>query len=679
MPHERGGDVKKIFDYNAKKIPCGIIGRARELAWPCEMFRITLPKLKRVEDSDFNPLEMCVLKLLAYGRYEAETLAEETCLPLDLIELILLRLYEHEKIDEYNQLSSNARNEIEKLNTKDTTPTDYETCVIFRECIDGVLLPFIKDNDDAKPVELEDDFTLKGSIRLRELFPSQKTFPTPTVNDIISALRTMARRHKVSNDDYRIPPVEYISVIPDGPCALRVRMVIQRNSDWRILNPFGKGFTPELEPVYDNLLERNQEEANSFRQWQMKNKGERPVRQSGERDRKVEPYETEENRSSYPELLSALRRADGVYAALEWALYYALQEVPFKPIVQSLQIDTRENIVKRLSEASNDLELEVEPRLLSWLVPTEGKLQSFLEHEDAQMGVVLPLAIFAAHADSNSMFHKVAKAHPNLVPRISALKERRDIKAHGKNRMEQIYGEDDCAFMQDVVTTLLPSIIFSSSPTEKKDDKNTSADIRFDARLALQDFFGVAVFNRMDSNLQENLLRAEIFQQEHASEPTKEETTKAQETSSSSDSIAERIDALPCINALYAAAQCAFRPFLVGGEQPASATIDAAAQKAENVGFGEMPESLRTVRQDMLQRTLDGDDQTLGASVIAWLLLADNDLLQQVAKTLPSFFSDIDNLLTLRGHGNQSSMMQEKEINAHCKAIYKLINTIMEA
>ena len=83
--------MKRVYDFNAKTQASGFVGHPREIEWPCEMFRITMPKVKKREEQEFNPIEVCVLKLLSYGQYEPNDLANETCLPKDLIEVILLR------------------------------------------------------------------------------------------------------------------------------------------------------------------------------------------------------------------------------------------------------------------------------------------------------------------------------------------------------------------------------------------------------------------------------------------------------------------------------------------------------------------------------------------------------------------------------------------------------------
>ena len=79
----------KLLDYG-KLNPFGdTVGGVRHLAWPVNAYRVTLPKSS--DDGDgLNPFERVVLKLLnAVGAMTDRALADETCIPLDLVKGIL--------------------------------------------------------------------------------------------------------------------------------------------------------------------------------------------------------------------------------------------------------------------------------------------------------------------------------------------------------------------------------------------------------------------------------------------------------------------------------------------------------------------------------------------------------------------------------------------------------------
>ena len=204
-------------------------------------------------------------------------------------------------------------------------------------------------------------------------------------------------------------------------------------------------------------------------------------------------------------------------------------------------------------------------------------------------------------------------------------------------------------------------MIFFSDSKEIKSNDDTIFDMKFNARRSLQEIFGVAQFNNMDSILQEYLIQTELFLQLNTKEYSGDES----------------IDALMCITNLYAAAECAFRP-LIEENHEIFTSIEAIEEKTKKAGFGNLPVALKTIRPDLLQKTLDGNDQTLGASVVVWLLQANPDDLEQIFVRIPLFLADISRLLTLRGHGNQICKIRKSDLRQICTSIYKIIDTIKE-
>ena len=654
--------MMKIFDFNAEKTPAGTVGKVRELAWPCKMFRVTLPQYKKGEGREFNIFERCVLKLLSCARYEPKDLAEETCLPGDVIQAILLRLYDSSMIDENNQLSDGAREKLRDMDN-DSIPAEYLTYAVFRERVGNEFLPMLIDaNLPAEEVSDDGSSIKKGEkeLKLYEIRVDKRGVQNNiSIENIVSILNAMNRRRNFAGGAYHIPKAKFISISQHSEnCKLRVRMALQKNGDWRILNPFGAGWSSELESVYTKLLAQNGGERENLKKWQESNK---QCRQSPKKnpEKTPQPFDTPENRSDYPELIAALsRREMDVYAALEWALFYALQRVDVKKFIHLFQIGTGGESESFLANAIRDL-TGGEMRAIH--APRPGKLKSFTDGKIAEMQVVLPLAILCARENPLFSFNRALKARPECLSKIYGLKERRDAKRHGKNKWSEIYNEEDYEFMRDFITLLLPTVIFSDSGANKNSDENESIDIRLQARISLQNEFGVYEFNSMDNILQEKLISAEIFKQDYAN-------------------VKGEFDALSGINHLYAAVQRAFHLALAvaGNIAGRGASMEMAKQKAMDVGFNEFPASLSTVRHEMVQKTLDGDDQTLGACVIAWLLLSDIDVLRKARLRCPSLLNDADRLLNLNKHANQTCIMDEDMLKDIYTSIYKIIKTIME-
>ena len=114
----------KLLDYGKPAPFGGIIGRPRHLAWPVNAYRVTLPRV--LDDGDgLNAFERVVLKLLdAAGRMDADALADETRIPVDLVKSVLLRLQDKKLIDEHHAI-------IERKREEERAPV-FVTVLVFR-------------------------------------------------------------------------------------------------------------------------------------------------------------------------------------------------------------------------------------------------------------------------------------------------------------------------------------------------------------------------------------------------------------------------------------------------------------------------------------------------------------------------------------------------------------------
>ncbi len=675
--------MKKVFDFNDGPMPTGVLGRPLELAWPCRMFRVTMPRIKRgAEDGRFNAFERCALKLLDCGLCGPKELAEEMCLPPDFVKAILLRLFDRGAIDKSYRVSDSAREELLGIHESETTDgkptsetTEFETAVVFRECIGGSLLPVVR-KAQLKSEEIDEQGRLKDKnngkkIRLHTLHLSNpQAFQSPPEGkDVVAAVKTMSRQTKGVGMSSAMPLAGKITVSPDGEfCHLRATMLLQQSSEWRIRDPFGFGWSRELETAYMGLLDQDKKEAAGFLEWKKRNAvPSRGKSQEHAGERKPEPWDTPENRSAYPELLAALERSRGsdAYAPMEWALFYTLQRIDVSEILELLLKNTPETNKKSIEEAA--CELTGVPNAARHIYsPVPGKILSFRDRGEGEMQVVLPVALLAARKNDRFPFRSFLRGHPDCLQHILKIKELRDADRHADTNWKTVFDKEHIAFMQSFVASLLPGMRFPGTPPTPMHDAEAERDERLEATIRLQEFFGVSAFDRMDGTLRERLLRAEMFSRSLGDCGEKEGTFA---------------DAMPCLNTLAAAAQCAFRPLFTGRNpgDPKSDFAAVAEKRAVEAGWKELPHTLKTVRAEMVRQTLEGNDKTLGASAVAWLLRADDGTLRWAASRHKTLLHDLDTLLAKNKHGNQRCPMPAEELEKLCKSIYNLVKTITEA
>ena len=191
-------------------------------------------------------------------------------------------------------------------------------------------------------------------------------------------------------------------------------------------------------------------------------------------------------------------------------------------------------------------------------------------------------------------------------------------------------------------------------------DKDVHGDALLDARASIQVELGFKLFNRLGTNLQDRLVHAERFFL----------------------SCHDGDDALAYVLDLCAAVQASFEGVLVGKLPPD--TNDAqlnrmAESKAIEAGFcAVLPESLLTVKTLAVRQTLQGGSQSLGACVIAFFLVSDEDVLTSIHGVQPSFVDDMASLIIRRGHGNEPLPLPKGGIGHLRKAALTTIRTLME-
>lgn len=650
----------KLLDYGRLHPFGDTIGRPSRLAWPVSIYRVTLPKTSNDSDG-LNPFERVILKLLdAVGAMDAGAIADETCIPLDLVKSILLRLQDKALIDMHNAVIEQEQDNSES--EKEKTPV-FVTAILFRELATGKILPFLHFLNDRNPLRkrAEEKF-----VQVVSANQANKQC-VPVARDVISALRAMKKRSRALGNDDKIPAVQQITIAKHSEQNyLNCPIAIQKSDgEFRIADPFGNGFSLLLERAFEQLLEQDDKLAGWLSNWKESLRNPYPLKQDGPDQRSKEPFDIEANRQRYPNLVASMRPSRNtpfrsisqIHASIEWAFFYACSHRPFHNVITTLKFTEQLEHSALLGNAAQSVGLELPE---SGFRPiSEGKLLAF-QNGQAEFGTVLAIAILQAEKDESHPLRRIATSHPDLIGHLLDIKRNRDEKGHGKGRA----GESDIelpgdALMREVIHTLLPDISFASSPVAGP-GMDVRADSLLDARVSIQSEFGFKAFNRLGASLQDRLIHAERFWL----------------------SCKDGDDAIAFAYDLYAAVQSAFEKELVGKLPPDTSDsefVSAAGKKAANANLCEaLPERLRTVKILAIRQTLQGAGQTLGSCIIAFLLVSDSDTLHAIADSQPSFLDDIETVIAKRGHGNEPQPLPKADIAKLRKASYSTIKTLLE-
>ncbi|MER2512942.1 MAG: hypothetical protein ABTQ25_11105 [Nitrosomonas ureae] len=648
----------KLLDYGKQNPFNDTIGRPRKLAWPVSVYRVTLPRESQDKDG-LNAFEHVVLKLLdACGAMDASELALETCIPLDLVKGILLRLQDKEHIDEYNFVIK--REGEENANEGDIAPV-FATALMFRELATGKILPFLHWLSEGNPLlkkeGREKDYR---TVCLNDIHFSS----TPTERDVIQALRAMKKRMEAFGIEYQSPAIKQIKIFAEpGHYHLDCPIAIKKSdSEFRIADPFGCGFSLILEGAFEELLERDDNTAEWLLAWKQQL---RTPYMEDQGAKLKELFETEANLRRYPKLIANLRPSGkaqfrnlaNIYASIEWALFYSCCVRPFKNPVAILRLSEQSQHPVLLEQAAESIGLE--KTLKDFRPIRAGKLLKFEEGE-AELETVLAISILQAQGDALHPLRRIGSAHPDLISRLLKIHDKRGAKNHGMGGVDAPQSElSDDKFMRKIVHILIPEITFADTPVATQ-NLDARADALLDARASIQSEFGFKQFNRLGVDLQDRLILVERFWQ----------------------GCNDGDDALGFVVDLYAATQARLHQALAGLLPPDindGELVATAREKSLRCGFGDLPDSLRTVRPGMISEALQGRARTLGACVMAFLLMSDDESLCAVAASQPSFIADMGNIIALRGHGNEPRPLPKVDIEKLRRATYKCIGTLTEA
>ena len=652
----------KLLDYG-RIYPFGpIAGSPRKIAWPVNSYRVTLPQNNK-GNSLVNPFEILILRFIDTDQQiTEEDLSEETCLPQALVHGIIIRLQEHGFLDESRRIVDSKKSLWPESLIVSTE--NYVTAVVFQELIEGKILPyihFISDNTPLKTVAEEDP--LKSFKKL--FYDDQKTFPPPMPSEILQALREMKNRGRHRGEMYSSPAISQIQVMPHVErYYLACPIAIQNgDGDFRIADPFGNGYSMLLENIFSNLLEKDENLAQWFKNW-VNDLG-RSF--SSDDDNKMHYcFDTPELRSKYPDLIQSLRPGKyrsyrsiaKIYSTLEWSLFYFCRQFPCDRPIQILKLLDEESLNKKLLEISKKFGFSTKKFSSVKL----GKLMDFINGK-AEMPTLIALSLMLAdQTEAQSFLLRIAQKFPNFFDKIREIKESRDSIEHGaKKQFADVKLADDM-FLQEIISILLPDIPWDDNPKSSNHSSESVFDVKISARHSILNCFSFSVYNRLGETLQQRLISAEMFW-----------------LSNEKQARCENI--MPFASDLYAAIQIAFRPHLYANLPPEIENhnlISLASQKIEGAGFAPLPEYFGHVSLSRINMTLQGRDQSLGAATVAFILVSLPEKLVAIARCQPEFFLNIAEISVVRGHGNEIVSKTHDEFARLKKITYNTIKTLME-
>lgn len=667
------------------------------LAWPCAIYRATIPVRPHGE---LNVFEETVLKLVAAAKADGAWLSETTCLPRDFVLLILNRLHDKGLIAKGVGISDKGGAYLEQ---RDQVRPDYEIRTLFRERLGGGLLPIVYDGDLCFE-ELAESNAKRARIRvgtagtsrtisLRMLTPQPlDELVRPTADELLAA----AKQQRKLNERCALlsRPVGFCPIIEDPASItidrdpeeafLRCKIVIQEGStDFRIVDPFGYGFSDILERAYRERIKTDREENDH-----VLNLKKRAVTVRVGDDKPKSDAQADVFRlfgaavRRYPELLrrlessekgwracaamahssdeetqlrsSQLRLHRSLYEAIEWAFRYVASASRAATFQDVLSQGTYIENGAFLADLARQLGIHVTPPDPLLEVPP-GRFRSL--HEGVvEMQPLLALMLGGAVSDPAHPFRRLAARYPDWLEFLRKLKRARDASAHGDSA-----GADSAqtAWFRETVYGALRSLFteFTQEPEDPWTSEGAARpdalfDQRLRARVALETQLGVQGFAMLEPETAELLIQVEL--EASAWQPASTDLLEADNMIVNLASVLQQV-----------VHQLRLR-LRRRGFDPGTADLDGAVLRSVlDAGFeieGEkLPKSLAPSRQ-RLEQALNGLSPSLAACLVALIVASQPDCVRDVARRAPGLVQLCGRILDLRKHGNQTIWLPTKEL-----------------
>lgn len=647
--------MTRLLDFGDISPFAGIFGRPRNLAWPVNAYRITIPSIGHHDDG-LNPFERVVVGILrAEPAVSDANIAETTCIPVDLVRAVTLRLRDKGLIDVDNRPTQ----VVPTPRFAQDHGLQAVTAMVFQDPISGRLLPFVFDPSQRKLKDRED-----WEVRTVRVPREANRLAAPTPGDVLAALRQAQRRSTGASGALRLPASSQIHVAPDAETVfLDCPIAIQRSdAEFRIADPFGNGYSRALEESFTTLLNSDEQLQEWMTEW--RSSLSRHVDETADETKRTrQPFEDDVIRRRYPKLVASLtpgrklgvRTTEKVYAALEWALFYCADLRYGKVATEVLRATPAADWAAVLTLVAETVGLSTPQHGFRTVPP--GRLDDFLDGK-AEMSTLVAVLLVQAANDPQHPLRLVAKKVPDFLLQIDEIKTIRDGRAHGEGVVANAESRFD-PMLRECVTLLLPDVRFSDTPAARRSGSSLDESL-LEARTALLGVLGYKLINALGVSASDHLLDAEQHWLSHQ----------------------DGDDALPLVTALTASLQAVMRELLAGATSLGLAEREylvTASKAAADAGLGQLPDSLRTVRPARIREAMQGNGSTLGACVVAYLLVSGADRLSMLADTQPSLLRDIDTVLRRRGHGNDAIPLSRPEAKQLRAATLKSIRTLLEA
>lgn len=697
----------KVISFN-EKVSGLRVARRKHLLWPCRMYSVSM---QAPLDRDLNPFEVLILRLCANYINDVAQLSSKTGFDKELVQFICSRLEQLGLLDERRKLTATGIDKLEALdNVRDDTDAESQTVAahIYVDSISNTLLPIITSKREYEQVsssEGKDAWTIHlGSAGQGYEVNATRLPPKglisqgpPTSSQVSNVIQRYRKRRSISRFlsgeriDQRHFSFDVASIAVEAEYEnvyLHTQLLLQEGSDeFLVTDGFGLGFSQQFSEAIVNL------EPKWLKHWkssaQVTELGNTEVESIVHKSTGLSRYPRltrylDSAEESYPEAMlnpsstftqkqiesKQNKLIKKLYSALEMTFAIVNTDWPVPDWKNYFQQGTDRSNAELIHDYARRLGFQFDKLTKKFLFVSIGKLKRIgIEEPEMQPEVVM--AILSAHINPLHPLRKLGREHIDLLIMLSKLKELRDPLQHGKSfeiRQKELKAARRATYR--LITALLPELSHAlPKETRAKDNLSQAERQRFEISVRLDDEFGLLAMQRMDEAIKSELIRSELIY------------AKLMDVSHKS----QMVDIQPWATAILGIVQT--RVFqrisdLDISELTGREVKVKAQENASKAGFrlpkGQLPDGIQTVNLRRAEAACRGINTTIGAEMLAWLVLDNHSQLSFIAKSVPGCLGKIGEMIRHRGHGNRPSYVEGGALVTLRQEMYQIIRKFIE-
>lgn len=654
-PHEQ--KALRILDFLSRDNEGG---RKRVTLLPCLQYEVLIPC---GAGSGLNPFERVILGLAKIGICDTSVITETLGMKPDqqeLIHFIQLAMVQKGLLQKF----SLAAAETAQDSTGQQGKNDLQVAKVLVEQATGKLIPVIlagncpvykgTRNSKGETSYIRDNteitcYTLKTCVKGEDT--------PPVAVDLVLAYRRMQRDNARS---ILADPAIFFRGMPDNPASMswtphgpatpcylacQPRYNREQANAW-VPDCFGRGnngislmLTGIIRKCYPQIEESIIRRAASANQ----TRDEEKQHVNGFSSSLVKEH---------PHLARALQRlspdgpSDAAYDVIEHTLS-AIARLYAGPGLERLVSGNTEDNAADISETAARLRLDVPEPCPLFEKLTPNATAYFLEPGASdKMAPALPLCILEAGLDLKHPMHSWAAAHPQFIHQVMAMGQRRNKLKHETGSLDTAspaMARQDAALAREIARHFMSRYLAGE---QQGTTRNTAR--RVNAMNMMQERFSQAARNYLRNRRTDyynTIIQAFLYEDDGDYDRATTETAKLFQT-------------------LLADACLEMRRTGTTPPTPDKASLTAICRQAGMLEQEEdLPESLATVRPDMLMRAIKPESGTLGANTLAYIAYAatTSPSAPKAGGLPPAFVHDMARLCRLRGHGNVNTLMSKEQ------------------